>query len=550
MYKQKFQDTPREVLNWRLWYGVFVFGLMGAARGLDEGLIGTTASQVSFIKLFGLKKSSLSKAEQADLLSNITSMVQMGSILGALIAFYLTDKIGRLWATRQLCVIWLIGVAIFLASAPSGNIGMVYAGRFIAGIGIGQTTVVAPTYLAEVAPRAIRGLCVCMFSGSVYLGVMLGYFASWGSSIHISNTDQAQWVVPNCLHVYFAVLIVTLSFFALESPRWLVRVGRHEQAARNLEKLRKLPAEHPYVRTEIIEINDQLERKRGTTVDTTWLGPVRELVTVRANRYRLMLSLMSQLLAQWSGANSITMYAPQYFAMMGVSGSHEELLATAIFGLVKFCSAILCTFVLVDFIGRKRSLSIGIALQLVSMLYMAIFLVVDKRVSADDAVQSASQKHAAKSAIVMIYFSGFGWALGWNSIQYLINSEIYPLRLRALGGSVAMTFHFVNQYGTSKAVPELFLDMTTGGTMFFFSCVTLIGLIWVYFFLPETSGKSLEAVDAMFELPWYLVGRKGRKLTRDVGSTAEAYGLGMEEANEAGKVEKAEERTKGGGESP
>ncbi|KAK5000593.1 hypothetical protein LTR66_000566 [Elasticomyces elasticus] len=546
MYKQTFQDTPREVLNWRLWYGIFVFGLMGAARGLDEGLIGTTASQASFIKLFGLKKPSLSKAEQADLLSNITSMVQMGSILGALIAFYLTDKIGRLWATRQLCVVWLTGIAIFSASAPSGNIGMVYAGRFIAGIGIGQTTVVAPTYLAEVAPRAIRGLCVCMFSGSVYLGVMLGYFASWGSSIHISNTDQAQWVVPNCLHVYFAVLIATLSFFALESPRWLIRVGHHEQAARNLEKLRKLPAEHPYVRTEIIDINDQLERKRGTTMDTTWLGPVRELVTVRANRYRLMLSLMSQLLAQWSGASSITIYAPKYFAMMGVSGSHEELLATAIFGLVKFCSAILCTFILVDFIGRKRSLSIGIALQLVSMLYMAIFLVVDKSVSADDAVQSASQKHAVKGAIGMIYFSGFGWALGWNSIQYLINSEIYPLRLRALGGSIAMTFHFVNQYGTSKAVPEIFLDMTTGGTMFFFSCVTLIGLIWVYFFLPETSGKSLEAIDAMFELPWYLVGRKGRKLTRDAGSTAEAYGLGMEDAKEA---EKAEQREKGVGES-
>nr|POE54232.1 quinate permease [Quercus suber] len=142
---------------------------MGAARGLDEGLIGTTASQVSFSKLFGLKNAALSKDEQADLLSNITSMVQLGSILGALVAFYITDKIGRLWATRQLCLIWVIGIAIFLGAAANGSIGLVYAGRFIAGIGIGQTTVVAPTYLAEISPRAVRGLCVCMFSGSVYL---------------------------------------------------------------------------------------------------------------------------------------------------------------------------------------------------------------------------------------------------------------------------------------------------------------------------------------------------------------------------------------------
>lgn len=143
---------------------------MGAARGIDEGLIGTTAELDPFQKKFGLKDPSKSKHEQAELLSNITSMVQMGSILGALIAFFLTDKIGRLWATRLLCLVWATGISIFLASAATnGNIGMVYAGRFIAGIGIGQTTVVAPTYLAETAPRAIRGLCVCSFAGAVYV---------------------------------------------------------------------------------------------------------------------------------------------------------------------------------------------------------------------------------------------------------------------------------------------------------------------------------------------------------------------------------------------
>lgn len=146
---------------------------MGAARGLDEGLTGTTAEQVSFIEKFGLEDPSLSESEQANLLSNITSMVQMGSILGALIASFITDRIGRLWATRELCLVWVVGIAIYLSASANGSIGMVYAGRFIAGVGIGQTTVVAPTYLAEISPRALRGLCVCMFAGSVYLGIML-----------------------------------------------------------------------------------------------------------------------------------------------------------------------------------------------------------------------------------------------------------------------------------------------------------------------------------------------------------------------------------------
>jgi len=259
--------------------------------------------------------------------------------------------------------------------------------------------------------------------------------------------------------------------------------------------------------------------------------------------------------------------------MMGTSGQNEKLFATAIFGIVKFVSAIICALFLIDFIGRKRSLSSGIILQLTAMLYMALFLVIDSNVGSEGAAQTPSQKRAAIGAIVAIYISGFGWALvsrcphspfhlslplplplsspffplprtrriaqhsrpqltppqGWNSVQYLINSEIYPLRLRALGGSIAMTFHFANQYGNSKAVPTMFISMTTGGTMFFFSSVTFIGLVWVWFFLPETSGRSLEAIDAIFELPWYLIGRKGKQMTEGVGSTAEYYHSGKED---------------------
>lgn len=282
---------------------------MGAARGIDEGLIGTTAELTPFQKKFGLDDDHKSEHEKAELLSNITSMVQMGSILRALIAFFITDKIGRLWATRQLCLIWVIGITIFLTSSLTGSIGQIYVGRFIAGVGIGQTTVVAPTYLAETAPRAIRGACVGAFSGSVYIGIMLAYFASWGSSIHISSKTDTQWLVPNSMHLMFAGIIFILSWFAKESPRWLIKVGRHEDALKNLSILRQLPEDHPYVTSEIMDINDQLNREREATMGTSWLGPVRELFSSKANLYRIQLSIFSQLLSQWSGANS--MYCPR-----------------------------------------------------------------------------------------------------------------------------------------------------------------------------------------------------------------------------------------------
>lgn len=331
---------------------------------------------------------------------------------------------------------------------------------------------------------------------------------------------------------------MTTSFFAIESPRWLCKVGKQESAAESLSTLRNLPVEHWYVQSELLDINDQLEREREATHGTKWYGVIRELVGSTANRYRLMLSICSQALGQWSGANSITIYAPEYFAMVGQTGQNEKLFATAIFGVVKFVSSLICAFFLIDYVGRKRSLMIGITLQFVAMLYMAGFLLADTNVD-EEGTQSGSEKRAATGAIVMIYLSGFGWAMGWNSIQYLINSEIYPLRLRAIGGSFAMTFHFVNQYGNSKAVPEMFISMTTGGTMMFFAIITLLGLGWSWFFLPELAGKSLESIDAVFNLPWYLIGRKGKELTAGLGgfleSTAQEKAI-VEEVEQAESV--------------
>ncbi|KAL1901532.1 hypothetical protein Cpir12675_000401 [Ceratocystis pirilliformis] len=503
--------TIKACFNWNIAYALLIFGLMGSSRGLDEGLIGTTVTLPSFIELFDLESTDLSASQRADRLSNITSMLQLGSILGAVLAFYVTDRLGRLWASRELCLVWMAGISIFLAASRTGNLGMVYAGRFIAGIGVGQTTVVGPTYLAEVAPPAIRGLCVTVFSGFVYLGIMIAYFASWGCSLHISDSSKAQWLVPNSLHLMFGSIILFGSFFAVESPRWLAKVHRTSAARANLSRLRGLPTGHPDIESEMADIQASVAIEENAKEGSSVLTLLRELVTKPANRSRLGLSIAVQFLSQWSGASSITIYAPEYFAMMGVSGSNEKLFATAIFGVVKFVSSMLCAFVLIDFIGRRRSLLAGISLQLLSMFYMALFLVIDKEASVEGSYQSSSQKRAAMGAIVMIYISGFGWALGWNSIQYLINSEIYPIRLRAVGGSIAMTVHFANQYGNSKAVPHMFVGMAEYGTMFFFVAVTAIGFLWVYFFIPELAGLPLEAIDAVFELPWWKIGRKGRE---------------------------------------
>lgn len=102
------------------------------------------------------------------------------------------DRIGRIWATRQLCVLWILGIALFMGN--NGSLSAVYAGRFIAGLGVGQTAVVGPIYIAEITPASIRGLCTCIFTGFVYLGIVLAYLANYGAQVQLGDTTHARWV--------------------------------------------------------------------------------------------------------------------------------------------------------------------------------------------------------------------------------------------------------------------------------------------------------------------------------------------------------------------
>ncbi|KAL4998367.1 general substrate transporter [Aspergillus recurvatus] len=555
VFRLNLGGAPKEVLNWRLWFAVLSFGLMGAARGVDEGLITGAFDSQDFQRTIDYE--SYSAVEQANIKANVTAMVQLGSVGGALFAFLVCDRIGRIWAARVLCVLWVLGIAIFMGHGHS--LGAVYAGRLIAGLGVGQTVVVGPVYLSEIAPAQVRGLCTCIFTGFVYLGIVLAYFANYGCEVNMGDNTPKRWEVPTSLHIMFAGLIFLLSFLQLESPRFLVKRSRYDEALTNLSKIRGLPADHEYVLEELNGIRAAHETEMEATLGLGWLGVLKEAVLVPSNLYRLYLAAMVQILSQWSGAGSITVYAPDLFSLLGISGSEEGLLVTAVFGLVKLAAAVICALFLVDVIGRKRALLIGITLQAISMIYIASFLTSTPSLGVDDSYTLPdSKKGSSRGAIAMIYISGVGWALGWNSMQYLLTAELFPLRIRALATSTAMTLHFANQYGNSRAVPNMLLPTSHGGidpkgTFWCFGAVTILGGLWVWFSIPETKGRSLENMDALFQLPWWKIGLFGnrdaelRDMEREKidgpGFQREmaTVSVGDEEKNaEAGKVENVE----------
>lgn len=346
---------------------------------------------------------------------------------------------------------------------------------------------------------------------------MLAYFANYGSQLHIANGSANQWLVPTSLHIMMSGIIFILSFFQYESPRFLVKEGKIEQAVHSMARLRKQSPDSEYVNREIAMIQIGLDRELEATQGIGWTGKIKELLFNKSNLYRVYLSSMVQLLGQWSGAGSITLYAPDLFKILGITGTNESLLVTAVFGIIKFVAAMVCALFLVDVIGRKRALLCGITLQVISMVYVAGFLTAVPQLGVDkNFVLPESMLGPSRGAVAMIYLSGVGWALGWNSMQYLLTAELFPLRVRALATSWAMTLHFANQYGNSRALPVMLLSTSQGGispmgTFWCFAAVTIIGGIWVWFSVPETGGRSLESMDALFDLPWYKIGLYGNK---------------------------------------
>lgn len=505
--------SPKEIYNWTLYLSVFVFGILGAARGLDEGCISGSVAQDSFKQQFGLADKTKTKNQLADLKSNIAAMVQLGSVGGAMLAMYTVDKLGRVNALREMCGIWILGAVIQITSK---KVGQLYVGRLIEGFAIGQTTTIGPTYLSEVAPRQIRGLCGCIFAGAVYLGIMLMYFCHYGTALHISPTSRSHWVIPTSLKLVFAGGIFAMTFFwTVESPRWLVKVGKQEKAVKALAKLRGLPEDHPFVIGEISDINELIMNEREAVKGVNLAVLFKEFLFKKANRYRFfVVSAGAQLLGQWSGANAVTIYAPELFAVAGITGK-ERLKMTAVLGVVKFTSAYLSAFFIIDFLGRRAALYMGITLQFVCELYFAIFLHVVPEAQHMGGDIRGSKKAASKGALAALFLSGCGWTMGFNSVQYLLGSEIFPLNIRSFAQSMVMVLHFANQYGNSKALPKMMLAMEPYGAFYLFSGVLGVSLFWAWFFVPEVAGRSLESMEEIFNLPWYLVGRKGPELCPD-----------------------------------
>ncbi|KAF2173749.1 hypothetical protein M409DRAFT_16023 [Zasmidium cellare ATCC 36951] len=484
------KSDPPEIYNWRVYLLCASACFGGMLFGMDTGIIGGVLKLDPFREKYGLPKANENKTLSANLEANIVSTLQAGCFLGALLAGFVADRLGRRYGLMIAACLATLGAV--MQAAANGHFPVMYIGRFIAGVGVGAASMVTPLYTSENAPRAIRGALTGMYQFFIVTGVCIAFWINYGSLLHSSGT--VQYVVPLALQGLPALILFFGMFFSSETPRWLARKDRWEESTQVLSRVRNLPQSHEYVQAEIKEMFDQLEYERHLTGGSSFKDLVREMVTIPGNRKRALITVGLMICQQMTGTNAINYYAPQIFSNLGLDGTESSLFATGIYGVLKMVGCALFLALAADSLGRRRSLLWTSIAQGLCMYYIGIYVRVEPPKS------GAPVPAAGYVAIVCIYLFAVFFQFGWGPVCWIYVSEIPTARLRALNVSLGAATQWLFNFFVARATPNMIATVGKGGygAYFIYGSFCFCMFVFTWFLIPETKGISLEKMDELF----------------------------------------------------
>jgi sugar porter (SP) family MFS transporter len=300
-------------------------------------------------------------------------------------------------------------------------------------------------FLAEIAPTAIRGVLGAFFSANIMLGVALGYWSNYMSIEHISTASPWSWRVPVLIQMYPGIILVLALPFAPESPRWLVVHDKTDAARKVLCRLRNLDPTHPFIADELGDLSRSIEAEAKDANSSTWMGLVRELRADRTLLRRFILVMIVQLGFNFSGGNSITYYQTSILTTIGVSDKHGVYLFSGVYGLMKVLAVLFYAFVCSERFGRRRCLLIGSTINIVCVLWIAIYL----------GTLSGKNQAAGWVAVAAICIFAIGYGIGWAPVAFGLNGELFPNQLRAKVMSLTIGLQYLANFCLTRFFPNM-----------------------------------------------------------------------------------------------
>ncbi|AYB34813.1 sugar porter family MFS transporter [Chryseolinea soli] len=383
----------------------------------------------------------------------------MGTVIGALIAGRPAEKYGRKKVLQAIGLLYLV-TSLVTALTPAWSLFVVF--RFLGGIGVGASSVVGPMYIAEISPAHARGKLVGLFQFMVVSGILIAFV----SNFLLFGVGEEAWRWMLGVQAIPALLYFVLVFFVPESPRWLVKEGRPDEALKVFVSIGEpRPAEA------VEKIKASLHLETGGRRESVFNGQYNKPIL-----YAVVLAMFNQL----SGINAIMYYAPRIFEMTGLAKDTALLQAVSI-GVTNMIFTLLAISV-IDKFGRRTLLIIGSVGMVISL----------------GLVTHAFYTKQYGGYAVMLYLVGFiaFFAFSQGAVIWVFISEIFPNKVRSQGQTLGSSTHWIMAAIISWTFPVLAESSEMGGFISFliFTIMMLLHGFFAWKVLPETKGKSLEGI--------------------------------------------------------
>ncbi|PLB46225.1 sugar transporter [Aspergillus steynii IBT 23096] len=462
------------------------------------------------------------------------AIYQVGCWLGSLVILAYGEKWGRKSSTFWGSLIMIIGTIMQVACF---EYGLFVAGRVVGGIGNGMVTSTIPTWQSECARPHQRGVLIMLSGALISAGIMIAYWVDYGFYF---LEGSVRWRFPLMFQSFFTIIVMIGLLYLPDSPRWLIMKGRHTEARDVTARLVNKPEDDPAVDEELRNINDALEAQSRD-------GPFRyrELLTngPSQNCRRAALAMIAQFFQQICGINLITYYATFLFEnSLGFGPDMARLLAAC--NGTEYFLASLVALPLIERTGRRKLMMIGAFGMMASMSILAG--TVSTGTTLDNGAPQLDTKYGVTATLFLFVFNSF-FAIGWLGMTWLYPAEITNLRIRIQANALSTSSNWMSNFLIVMITPPAFANLGYQ-TYIIFAVFNAALIPFVYFFFPETKGRTLEELDLVFasarakgispvkqsaQMP-HLVGRDlDRELARYFGAGSDEETMRSTEKTEA-----------------